>query len=376
MSSDRPHLWIRFTAFLLVTAAVAGGGWWFVKQQENKGGNAKVGNVKGAAAVTTVKVNKENYATDLSAIGTVQADESAVISPNVTETVMALHFDDGQRVKKGDLLATLSDAEEQALLASAQSSLKEDEREISRLTSLVKDGAAPEARLQERQTMAEVSRQRIREAEAKVADRRITAPFDGVLGLRRISVGALVSPATVIVTLDKTDVVKVDFTVPETALNTLQMGMKIAGVAEAARGTRFEGKLSQLDSRVDPVTRSVAARAIIPNESGALKPGMLIMVQVAMEPRHSLSIPERALVPIGSRSYVFAVVEGKAKKVEVQTGRRKPGFVEILSGLTEGQVLIADGLVGLQDGNAVKVTGEFKAPVKAFNPEQNREATP
>ena len=186
----RPRAFVRLLVFLAASCIVAGGGWWFWKKQ-TAAPAAKAATAKGASAVTTAVVKPDNYATDIEAVGTVLADESTSIMPNVTETVTELHFDDGQQVKKGDLLATLSDAEEQAQLASAKSSLAEEEREIARLTALVKDGAAPEARLQERQTLAEVARQRIHEAEAKLADRRIVAPFAGVLGLRRISVGAL-----------------------------------------------------------------------------------------------------------------------------------------------------------------------------------------
>lgn len=365
----RSSAFTRLLVFLVTTALVAGGAWMFWKK-ETAAPAAKAAAPKAPGSVTTATVKKDNYATDIEAVGTVVADESTAIMPNVTETVTSLNFDDGQAVKKGDLLATLSDAEEQALLASAQSSLAEEEREIARLAALVKDGAAPEAKLQERQTMAEVARQKIREAEARLADRRIVAPFDGILGLRRISVGALVSPTTVIATLDKIDVVKIDFSVPETALPHLKLGTTISAHAAGARDKAYTGKLSQLDSRIDPVTRSVSARAEVPNPGRELKPGMLVNVRLAMEPRLSLSVPERALVPVGLRSYVFTIEGDKAKRTEVKTGRRKPGYLEIIDGVTEGQTIITDGIVGLQDGMAVKVTGEFAGPVAAFNPEQ------
>ncbi|MBX7208846.1 MAG: efflux RND transporter periplasmic adaptor subunit [Verrucomicrobiaceae bacterium] len=366
----RPSAIARFFVFLATSCVVGGGAWLFWKKQ-TEAPSAKAAAPKAPGSVTTASVKKDNYATDIEAIGTVLADESTSIMPNVTETVTALSFDDGSVVKKGDLLATLSDAEEQATLASAKFSLAEEEREIARLTALVKDGAAPEAKLQERQTMAEVARQKIREAEAKLADRRIVAPFDGVLGLRRISVGALVSPTTVITTLDKIDVVKIDFSVPETTLPHLKMGTEISAHAAGAREKAYTGKLSQLDSRIDSVTRSVSARAEVPNPGHELKPGMLVNVRLAMEPRLSLSIPERSLVPVGAKAFVFTIDNGKAKRIEVKTGRRKPGFLEVIDGVTEGQTIIADGLVGLQDGMAVKVTGEFAGPVAAFNPEQN-----
>lgn len=370
MSDSRPAPWMRSIVFLIISAAVAGGGWLFWQQQKAlKLAPAAAAKAKGAMPVSTAKVTKADYALDLLAIGTVAADESIDLSANVTETVTALHFEDGQQVKKGTLLVELSAAEELAALSASKSQLTEHEREITRLQSLVKDGAAPEARLEERRTLADVAKQSILEAEARLADRRIVAPFDGWLGLRRISVGALVSPGAVIVSLDKIDVVKIDFSVPETYLGMIKEGTEIEARTEATRDRVFKGKLSRLDSRVDPATRAVAARAEVPNADLLLKPGMLVTASLRVEPRISLSIPERALVPIGSKTFVFTIADDKAKRAEVTIGRRKPGYIEVLKGLEENQLVVADGLVGLQDGMVVKIIGQFAGPVKAFDPE-------
>jgi membrane fusion protein (multidrug efflux system) len=376
MPEARPSAYIRFFVFVLVTGIVAGGGWLFLKRQQQGAAAGPAKAAKGAAPVLIAKVTRENYALDLDAIGTVRAYESIDLSSNVTESVTQLSFNDGDFVKKGTLLALLSDAEEQAMLASAKATLAEEEREIERLKNLVKDGAAPEARLAERLTLADIARQKILEAQARLADRRITAPFDGWLGLRRISVGALVTPGTIIASLDKIDVVKIDFSVPETYLGSVKKGTLITARTDSDRERRYEGKVSQLDSRIDPVTRSIPTRAEVPNPDLALKPGMLVMVRLVVEPKQSLSIPERALVPVGAKAFVFSIQNDKAKRIEVKTGRRKPGFVEITSGLREGQVIIADGLVGLQDGAAVKIAGDYGGPVKAFNPEQEAAETP
>ncbi len=376
MSETRPHALSRLFVFILVSAAVAVGGWRLLKRNTQATAVKPAAAAKGAAPVLTAKVAKENYALDLDAIGTVRAFESIDISSNVTETVTQLSFNDGDFVKKGTLLALLSDAEEQAMLASARATLAEEEREIERLKNLVKDGAAPEARLAERKTLADIAKQKIFEAEARLTDRRITAPFDGWLGLRRISVGALVTPGSIIASLDKIDVVKIDFSVPETYLGSVKAGTLIEARTDTDRERKYAGKVSHLDSRIDPVTRSIPTRAEVLNPDLALKPGMLVMVRLVVEPKFSLSIPERALVPVGAKAFVFSIQDGKAKRIEVKTGRRKPGFVEIQSGLNEGQMIIADGIVGLQDGAAVKVAGDYGGPVKAFNPEQPDKTTP
>lgn len=369
MSENRPSPFLRFLVFALVAGGVGAGGWLFWKKQTSSPTAASSTTTKGAALVATASVKKENYTLDLDAIGTVRSYESIDISPNVTEAVTALHFEDGDQVKKGDLLAELSNAEEQSLLDSAKAALAEQDREIARLTGLVESGAAPEARLEERRTLAIIAKQKILEAEAKLADRRILAPFDGWVGLRRISVGALVSPGTVIATLDKVDVVKIDFSVPETYLESVKPGSTIQATPDSDNAKPFAGTVSQLDSRIDPVTRSVAARAEVKNPKLELKPGMLVMVKLSLEPRMALSIPERALVPVGAKKFVFTQVEGRAKRVEITTGRRKPGYVEVVKGLAEGQPVITDGLVGLQDGAPIQVAGEFKGPAAAFNPE-------
>lgn len=371
MPAESPSAILRFMAFVMVTAIVAAGGWlYWQKQQVPAAVPSKASLPKSASLVITAKVVKDDFALDLDAIGTVQAFESADISSNVTERVTEITFKDGDFVKKGTPLAKLSDSEEQAMLASAKATLAEEEREIARLQKLVKDGAAPEARLQERLTLADIARSKIRESEARLADRQITAPFDGWLGLRRISAGALVSPGKVIASLDKIDLVKIDFSVPETYLGRVKPGTDITASAETLKGRRFGGKLAHLDSRLDPVTRSVAARAEVPNADLELKPGMLVMVTLKVEPHLSLAVPERALVPIGAKAYVFTITDGKARRLEVKTGLRKPGVVEIRAGLQEGQIIVADGLVGLQDGASVQVTGNYTGPVKAFDPVQ------
>jgi len=150
--------------------------------------------------------------------------------------------------------------------------------------------------------LADIARQKIREAEAKLADRRIVAPFDGWVGLRRISAGALVSPGTVITSIDKLDIVKLDFGIPETVLGSVGEGAEIVATTESLRNRQFKGRIKDLDMRIDPVTRSIDARAEVANPDLALRPGMLVMIELRLEPRHSLSIPERALVPMGSKS--------------------------------------------------------------------------
>lgn len=322
--------------------------------------------------VHTGEVVMRDFADEIEALGTVRAMEAIDISANVTETVTAVSFEDGQTVAKGDLLAQLSDDEEQAMLAGAEINLAEQKREVERLGRLADNGAVSKVRLQEYLTARDLALQKIEEARAKIADRQVLAPFDGVLGFRQISVGTLVSPGKVLATLDFIDTIKLDFSVPETFLGGLVPGREIIAHSGAFPDDEFAGEVKTVNARVNPVTRSAMVRAEIANADHKLRPGMLLTTLVTKNPANSPSVPERAIVALQSRHSVF-VVEGTAgettaKSVEVQIGRRIPGYVEILGGLAGGETIVVDGLVGLRDGGAILVTGEARPPSAPYSP--------
>lgn len=364
---------IKFFALFLSTAAIAGG-WYWIEHHPGGGADGPGGRgLAGPARVTTARVEMREFRTRVESVGTVRAAESTDISANVTETVEALLFDDGDVATNGQILARLSSEEEQAALAAAEASLAEHEREIRRISGLVTDGAASDVRLQARRTLAEVTRQRIREAKATLRDRTITAPFDGLLGLRRISPGALVTPGAIITTLDRIDTVKLDFTVPEVFMGELKPGLRIIARSSAYPDLEFEGRVETLDSRVDPVTRAITVRATFPNPEYRLRPGMLLTTTLEGSPRRSPSVPERAIVSSGRRHAVFVISgpdgdQGTALQQPVELGRRIPGFVEVRSGLEAGQQIAADGLLGLRDGSSVEIIGSFEGPVTPFDP--------
>jgi membrane fusion protein (multidrug efflux system) len=184
----------------------------------------------------------------------------------------------------------------------------------------------------------------------------IRAPFGGKVGLRRVSVGSLINPGTTITTLDDTSIIKVDFAVPENFLATLDEGQAVTAQTSAFQGRPFSGKVISVDSRVDPATRSVTVRAAIPNPDNLLKPGMFLDVRLARDERDALLIPEEALVPEQSRQFVFVVSGGKAAKREVRIGRREPGRVEVVAGLTADERVVIEGTQKIRDGSPVRDT--------------------
>lgn len=320
-------------------------------------------------AVATAKVVLSPFTDTSLSVGNLRATESVEISASVTEKVVSLDFEDGQKVKKGDVIARLESDEEKALMDIAKAEFAEEEREIVRLEGLVRTSAVAEVTLEERRTQAVRARGSMNRIEAMLHDRQIVAPFDGVVGLRRISAGALVAPGTIITTLDKIDTMKLDFTVPEVFLGSLTVGTALNARTMAFPDDDFIGTIETIDTRVDPVTRSVAVRAILPNPGGTLKPGMLMTVELQRNERSSPSIPERALVPLGERQAVYLVsADQTAKLVAVELGARIPGYVEILSGLSENDEIVVDGVLSLRDGAALNVTGPAAPPSAPFDP--------
>jgi membrane fusion protein (multidrug efflux system) len=199
----------------------------------------------------------------------------------------------------------------------------------------------------------------VQAAHARLADLTITAAFAGRVGLRRVSEGSLVSPGTLITTLDDLSIIKLDFSLPEALLAHISPGLEISATSIAYPGHQFHGKVSSIDTRVDPVTRSVMVRALVPNGDSMLRPGMLLSVVLTQQPTQALVIPEQAVVSEQSRQFVYVINNALAEKREINTGRRLPGVVEVLKGLTENEIIVVEGIQRLHDGVSVNVVREL-----------------
>jgi membrane fusion protein (multidrug efflux system) len=184
----------------------------------------------------------------------------------------------------------------------------------------------------------------------------IRASFNGRTGFRHVSVGSFVSPGTAITTLDDTSIIKLDFTVPETYLFVLRRGLTVTAIAAGLPDRTFTGVITNMDSRVDPVTRSVIVRAELDNPDGVLRQGMFMTVALQGEVSPTLLVPEEALVPERGHAYVFVVHDNVVERREVRTGKRKPGFVEIVDGVREHERVVVDGTQHVRDGSVVEET--------------------
>lgn len=318
-------------------------------------GNGNGGPPQMAAQVVVSPAARVLFVDSIEAIGTAKADESVTLAAKVTETVRRVNFQDGDAVKAGDILVELTSTEESALLAEAKANLLETEQQFDRIKDLVSRGSVAQARLDEQTALRDAARARVEALAARLKDRLIRAPYDGVLGFRQVSPGTLVQPNTPIVTIDDIDTIKLDFAVPEQFLTALTVGQEVEARAAAYEGRTFKGKLSSIDSRIDPATRTVTARALIDNPDHLLRPGMLLTLAVIRERAERLAVPEDALIPVQDRQQAYVVKDGVAQLRAVTIGRRRPGVVEITDGLAEGEQVVVEGVVRLFDGAPVAV---------------------
>lgn len=306
------------------------------------------------ATVTTMRVAAQPWRDSLEALGTAQANESIAITAKVSDVVTRLAFDSGERVRAGQLLVDMNSSAQRADVAAAAATLRDAEQQLRRGSELARQQLIAQGQLDTLRANRDAAAAALASRRAAVADRTLIAPFAGVLGLRRVSVGALVAPGAIITTLDDDSRIKLDFTVPESALSSLARGQEIGARSDAWPGVAFEGAVADIDSRVDPDTRAVTVRALLPNPDGRLRAGMLLRVAVRLPQRQALVLPEIAVQQEGSQASVFRVGAGDTVAlVPVTLGSRDAGKVEVASGLKAGDRIVVEGIVKLHDGSSI-----------------------
>ena len=354
---------------IAIAVAVISLGWAIYATQHvpaagNAAGPGSAGRSSAPTLVSTTEVRNERISQKLEALGNARANESVDVSSKSSNVVTAVRFRDGEQVKRGQLLVELDSAQTRADAAAAEAAVAESERLYNRSRELMDTEALSKAQFDQLEATLKANRAKLASAQARLEDTVIRAPFSGRVGLRRVSVGTLISPGDVITTLDDTSVIKLDFSVPENFLASLREGLAVRATAPAFPGRNFTGKVASVDSRIDMNTRSVTVRALLANEDGALRPGMFLNVSLANNDREALVIPEQALTPEAEKQFVFVVADGKAALREVRIGLRRPGSVEIVSGLSAGEQVIVEGTQKVRNGAPVR-TIEMSADTSA-----------
>lgn len=357
--------------FLILAAGVLGGVGFYWKYSASTPAlkpapkaAAKDGPSRGMP-VTTGNVRTGTIREEVSAVGTLLANESVMLRPEVDGRIAGIHFTEGQTVRRGAKLVTLDAAEIEARLAAADAEANLNRGRLKRAEELhgknfISAQALDEARENLNQSLA-----RQAEARARLDKMVISAPFEGVAGLRQASPGAYVKAGQDIARLEGIGTLKVDFRVPELFLRKIRTQQQVQIGVDAFPGEAFRGAIYAIEPAVDEQTRTVLVRAHLPNPGARLKPGMFARVNLVLDTReNALLVPEQALVPRGGERYVFRIANGKAVLTKVEIGIRRPGEVEIVNGLAAGETIVVDGQLRLQDGSAVAVLKDESGRMK------------
>ena len=319
--------------------------------------------------VVVAEVAEEPWTDHVRALGTVRAREAVTVTAKVSETVQRVHFQSGQEVARGAPLVTLSGQQQEAALAAAEAALKDAEQLYARQSTLAGQQLIARASLDTQRAARDAARAQVAQIRANLSDRVIRAPFAGVLGIRQVSPGALVTPGTEIATLDDIARVFVDFPVPETELADVSPGQALVGRVGTYGDRSFDGKVETVSARLDAGSRAATVRGEFANDDRALKPGMLVQVALARDTRQALVVPEIAVQQVGTETFVWRVKpDMMVEKVDVEVGGRVPGKVMLASGIKAGDRIVVEGTGKVQPGSTV--TEGAAAPAAAKPPAQ------
>jgi membrane fusion protein (multidrug efflux system) len=310
-------------------------------------------------AVKAARAWREETAAQVQAVGSLMADESVVLRPEIAGRIAAFHFAEGQRVRAGEVLVELNADEQRAALAQIEAQENLDRQSFARIQAmqaknLISQQLFDEAVARWKNTNAQLERDRVR-----LSKTRLVAPFTGVLGLRQVSIGDYVAPGQALINLEAIDPIKLDFKIPEKYAAQVAARQKIGVRVDAYPGRVFAGEVYAVDPRMDEGTRTLRLRARLPNADLALKPGMFARIELSLGAvRNAVFAPEQALVAKGSQAFLFRIERDKAVMTPVKTGERRPGSVEIIEGLAGGEWIVTDGQLKLHDGMPVKMMNQ------------------
>lgn len=315
------------------------------------------------AEVITLK--EKTLESNIYSIGTLEADEAVMLRPELTGIIIAIPFKEGGKVKKGDTLVQLDDAQYRAQVTEAEARVKLSDSENRRVQKLFTKGVGSETDRDTTQANMKINDAQLDMAKINLEKTRIRAPFNGITGLRQFSPGDYINAGTELVQLVNIDKMKVDFSIPEIHLLNVNVGQSFTIVLPAFPGRQFVGHVSAISPIIDKKGRSISVRGMVDNKEGVLRPGLFAEVVLTTESTSSLSVPEEALIPQGNQYFVYRVVDQKIDMVPVSIIQRKKGAVAISGPLNTGDVIVTAGQLKLQPGSpvtAIFVDGSQPAP--------------
>lgn len=350
---------------ILLLTAIGGTYWWFfgaspvVEKQRPMG-----------IAVEAEEVRRGSITRRIPATGTLKANQSVTLRPETQGTISKFMFQEGQYVEKDTPLIKLDDRLIRTELTEAEARVVLAKAKYDRARKLVERGAGPLKNRDEALGELRVAEARVQKAKVQLEQTLIQAPFEGVIGLKDVSIGAFVDPHTELLTIVDQDPIKIDFKIPAAYVKSISKGQKVGVQVDGFKDELFEADIDAVDARVDPLTHSIQVRAVLPNENGALKPGLFARVKLTVGAKdNAILVPDVAIVQNGDEKHVFKVFEtlhkGKklllALKAIVTTGLSEKGYTEVINGLSEGDQVITIGSGRLQHGLPIRIVYDIEA---------------
>lgn len=318
-------------------------------------------------SVESAKVEIMKLTDDTLAVGSLKSRQGVTLRPEVSGRITQLNFKDGERVKKGQLLVQFDDQLQLAQVKQSQAELSIALANHKRNQELVSQNFISKRSLDESAANLDVAQAKLSLSQATASRLKITAPFDGMTGIRTVNVGDYLKDGGDIVNIEDIAAVFVDFRLPERFQTKVKKGQKAQVDMDALPGRKFTAVIQAIDPLLDANGRSVGVRACIDNRQNQLRPGMFARVNTVFSEREkAIVVPEEAIVPQAGKQFVIKLMDGADKgtdketkitqRVEVKVGIRKPGKVEILEGLVDGDEVVTAGQQRVQkDGTTVKV---------------------
>jgi membrane fusion protein (multidrug efflux system) len=295
----------------------------------------------------------------IEAVGSLRSDESVIIRPEISGRISEIVFEEGQKVARGTALVRLDAAIARAQVEQQNASLALSRVNHERAQDLMRKGAGSQRAYDEALAKLRADEASLALAQATLDKATLSAPFDGILGLRKVSVGDYVNPGQDLVNIENIETLKVDFRVPETYAMQLKTGQDIRVSLDAIPGATYDGKVYAIDPAHDPNGRAVILRARMANKDGLLRSGMFARVTLIIEDlKERILLPETALVPMGQEHFVFRLVENKAQLTKIKIGQRRTGVIEVVEGLVPSSIVITEGALKLRDGVTVRANVE------------------
>lgn len=297
----------------------------------------------------------------ITSVGTLQARDSVELTAEVSARVVELGFRQGERVSQGQLLVRLDDRQARADLRVAEARFADASRQYDRARSLRSNNSISQSQADELRTAREVAEADQAAARSRLDNHRIEAPFEGVVGLTSVSIGAYLTPGTTIASLDATRRMELSFSVPERYLSQISQGLMVEGVTSSYPDEAFPGTLASLGTRISALSRTLPVKALIDNPDGRLRPGQFMSVRLTLRKREALVVPEQAILTRGDNKYLFTVEDGVARRLEVILGSREPGLVEVVEGVDADSRVVITGQERLSSGDRVEVVEDDDA---------------